>query len=217
MNLAQFDSFFLNDKNISLFLKEKVVKIPSKEAFVFPTDPFWQFYIAKHGTTLYIQSLLHKNIEYVKMNAKIQYLEEIKKNRHIIVKKKMVKSLEEVESNLMEEKTNFPSILVLAFMDKINILFVMGNSYHETINNDSGVFHIMNGTIELNVSAERIKEVKKNRIERINIHKVLKSVSSYKLDELQHIYYDTLGVEKGSKMTKQQLYDSIINYNKIEI
>jgi ribosomal protein L16/L10AE len=106
----------------------------------------------------------------------------------------------------MEEKTTHATLFMLAALEKKNILFVIGNTFLLAMNGDGGIHMIKDDTLEMNISSERLEEMKATRIERVSIEKALKSVSSYKLEELKQLY---CRIFPEKKMTKQKYYDSI--------
>lgn len=203
MDLLLYEKYFLNHKNISLFQK------PMTKTRVHLMEDvkdklFWSFFIALNGATEFeYLKMLHK-LKITEKQLKIDFLEKIAARRKEITKKKIVKTLTTVEENLMEEKTNLETLVVLAFIEGINLLFVDERTFF-CAENTGGEFHIIKHDEIIFENSEKIKE---NRIERYRVDKVLSSISNYKVNELKNIY-DKL-VTESAKKTKQQLYDNII-------
>lgn len=209
MNL-EFEKYFLNSKNISSFI-EKIPKVVVKrEQYKFEDNSqdklFWTFFIILNGIAEfeYIK-MLHK-MKLREKQLKIEFLEKINLRKKEIMKKKIVKTLSLIETNLLEEKTSFETIVVLAFIEGLNILFVDEKTFFFVENDTEKETHII---YHENVIFDDVENIKKNKIERYRVNKVLSSISNYKLNELKDIY--NIISKETTKMTKQKIYDNIID------
>ena len=203
MDLRDFEKYFLNDKNISSFVGKNA---PVHRVENTQDNLFWSFFIIINGITEfeYIK-MLHK-IKISEKQLKIEFLEKINKRKKEITKKKLVKTLSSVESNLLEDTSTLETIVVLAFIEGVNILFVDERTFFYVENDPEKEVHIIKNNV---VVFENVEQVKKNRIERYRVNKVLSSISNYKLNDLKSIY--NILSESSIKMTKQILYDNIID------
>jgi hypothetical protein len=214
-----YEEYFLNDKNISQFKKgvEKMGKSETIEKMKItegeklkpqkhcPSELdklFWCFFIAYRGEVDYEHIKMFNKIEFTEKNTKIEFIEKLNKRRSELNKKKLVKSIGDVESNL-SEKLNLETLVVLAYIENINILFLFEKSFFICSNSDKSYSVIRDNTIQTGVTLGDIENMKKGKIERCRVDKVLNSISYYKLGDLQEM------LPSDKKMTKQQLYDII--------
>ena len=107
----------------------------------------------------------------------------------------------------------------------MNILLVDGRKVYESINNDSPLINVIYRNsktyehhIELNVSESTISNFRENYYNVSGFDSVLKSISSYKVDELVNLCkklnitdaLETLTNTKTKKLTKKDIYELII-------
>ena len=203
MDLSEFEKYFLNNKNISCFVGKDT---PIHRIEDSQDKLFWSFFIIINGITEFeYLKMLHK-LKITEKQLKIEFLEKINQRKKEIIKKKLVKTLSSVETNLLEQTTSLETLVVLAFIEKVNILFVDERTFFYVENDPDNKIHIIKHNV---VVFEDVEKVKKNRIERYRVDKVLSSISNYKLNDLKNIY--SLLVTEMTKMTKQTLYDNIID------
>ena len=201
MDLRDFEKYFLNNKNISSF----VGKTPVHRIEDTYDTLFWSFFIIINGITEFEYIKMLQKIKITEKQLKIEFLEKINKRKKEITKKKLVKTLSSVETNLLEDMTTLETILVLAFIEGVNILFVDERTFFYLENDPEKEIHIIKNNA---VVFENIEEVKKNRLQRYRVDKVLSSISNYKLADLKSMYSI---LAEPAKMTKQTLYDNIMN------
>ena len=201
MDLRDFEKYFLNNKNISSFVgKTPVHRIEDTQDTL-----FWSFFIIINGITEFEYIKMLQKIKITGKQLKIEFLEKINKRKKEITKKKLVKTLSSVEANLLEDMTTLETIVVLAFIEGVNILFVDERTFFYVENDPDKEIHIIKNNV---VVFENIEEIKKNRLQRYRVDKVLSSISNYKLDDLKSMYSI---LAEPVKMTKQTLYDNIMN------
>lgn len=205
-----YEEYFLNDKNISQFKNGNMEKpIPKPIENTTPAEKdklFWCFFIALKGEVEYEHIKMFNKIEITEKMMKIEFVEKLNKQRKEINKKKLVKCLSPIEANLTE-KFQLETLVVLAFMENLNILFLTDKSFFICTNDPTKDYSVIsNNTIKTSTLLE-VEELKKGKIERCKVNKILHSISYYKVNDLQE-KYDVLVKEK-KKMNKQQLYDEI--------
>jgi hypothetical protein len=190
--------------------------------FIFPYENdslFWCLYIIRNGFTKYSQ-LLNKNIVLEKQ-LKIEYVERIRKEKQL-VKQFKFDTLTNIENKLANENSiDIKTFLTLAVLGYLNIFFIKKNTYYELNMNDSNKFYIIKyfddkkryGFEE--VTTEQLEEYRSKYYKVDNIDKPIKTLSSYKTQDLIDIC-DKLQIDtKNSNMktkSKQELYDAIIKY-----
>ena len=108
-----------------------------------------------------------------------------------------------IEENLTEEKTSMETLVVLAFLEGINLLFVDDKTFFSCENSDKDFFVIKNNEIVY----DTVEKSKENKIERFKVNKILAPIANYKVNDLREIY-TKLGWS-SVKLTKQKLYDNI--------
>jgi len=193
-----YEDYFLNNKNIFRFkgltTETKVVK--NKD------NLFWSFFIAMKGETEFEHLKMLQKLELTEKQYKISFLEKIELRRKEITKKKLVKTLSHVEDNLREDVTTKETLVVLSFLEGLNILFVDDKTFFMCKNSDKEVYIIKDDKI----AYEKVEQIKENKIERYKVNKILKPIANYKVDELKEIYAKLFSLEK---LTKQKMYDNI--------
>jgi hypothetical protein len=187
--------FCLNNKNIREFLKPKnIKKFELNEA----DSNFWNFFIAWKGVAEYEKLRLFKQTKIREQQLKIEFQEKLAKT------KLRLKSV--AIENLTQSKTTLETIIALAALEKINILFVNKRTYYLCENEDAP-FAIF-GDIDTVTKEDMRLE---GKIQRPTVNCGLKPISSYKLKDLQDLHNLT-GLTL--KKTKKELYDEITEYMK---
>jgi hypothetical protein len=237
--LNDIQPYILNETNMINYLKyklntcddnKKTVRNDNfkKQSFIFtPREEdtlFWCFYIIKNGDIKY-ETLNNRNSIIAKQN-KIDYIKKIRENKQIV---KMYKfdTLTNVENNLANDKNiNIKTIMTLCAIENINLIFVDNKTYFEFLMNDSDVIYIIR---QVNTQSKYVKkygyeiandnilyEIKNSLYKIENLEKPIKSLSSYKVQDLIEIC-DKLAIEtKNDKTnknkTKNELYESLVKY-----
>lgn len=189
------EKYFLNNKNIGDFLKTKNVK---KFELNENDSNFWNFFIAWKGCAEYEKLRLFNQTKIQEKQLKIEFQEKLASSK---LKRKLV-----AIENLSENKTSLATIIMLAIIEKINILFISNHSYYLCENVD-GPFAIFG---EIDTIAKKDMKLE-GKIERTAVDVFLKPITNYKLKELQDLHKIT---GMTLKKTKKELYDDITEYMK---
>lgn len=202
--MDRYKEYFLNNKNILHFktLKPKVnlEKPIEKES---KDNLFWCFFIALFGETEFEHLKMQHKLKITEKQLKISFLEKIEARRKEISKKRLVKTLSTVEDNLREEITTKETLVVLSFLEGINLLFVDDKTFFTCKNSDKEFYIIKCGKIIY----DTIEKCKENKIERYKVNKILEPIANYKVNDLKEIYTKlSFPIEK---LTKQKMYDNI--------
>jgi hypothetical protein len=208
-------------------IKQEVDKLENVNKNIFiPSDSdslFWCLYIIKNGLSNYTQ-LTNRNF-IVEKQFKIEYVERLRKEKQLIKQYKF-DTLTNIENSLANEnRIDINTFLTLCVVGCLNIFFIKKNTYFELNMNDSNKIYIIKYISEkdkygfeetnkdnLNVFREKFYKVD-------NISKPIKSLSSYKTQELLEIC-NKLGIETTissennvtKNKNKKDLYESIIKY-----
>jgi hypothetical protein len=186
---------------------------------------FWCYYIIKYGDINY-EMLQNKNIVTTKQ-LKINYVTKIRENKQILKTYKF-DTISNIESNLANDSIiTIKTFMSLCAIDNINIIFISKKTYYELLTNDSGIIYIIRelDNIKLKYNKQYGYEIaNENLLNEIHdsyykvdfIDKPIKCLSAYKVSDLINIAnklaIQTLNKETGKNKTKNELYESIIQY-----
>ena len=211
-------------KNEKIVTKEFVVKKP---AIYIPNQQdslFWCYYIIKNGDIKY-ETLNYKNTLVAKQ-LKIDLVTTLRKNKDIV---KMYKfdTISNLENNLANDNNLSPkAFLTLCAIENINIIYVCKKTYYELLMNDTNVIYIVHEIpaqskyynkygFEM-ANDESLNNIRSTLYKIDNIGKPIKAESSYKVQDLidicNKLAIDTNNSDTGKNKTKNDLYESIIQY-----
>jgi len=187
---------------------------------------FWCFYILKFGFAKYEMEvgsqhfIIEKNEKYTNID-----LLRAKENKDLL-KINKIKPLSDLENDLANnEKISIKTFFALCIIEKMNILLVDGRKIYQSINNDSPLINVIHRNsktyehyIELNVSDQSIANFRENYYNVSNFDSALKSISSYKVDDLLDLCkklnitssLESLTNSKAKKLTKKDIYELIV-------
>ena len=236
--LNTLQDYMLYEDNMIKSLRNKIDPIPkdirsvkntnvTKQQLFIPNQHdtlFWCFYIIKNGDIKY-ETLANRNSLTTKQ-IKIDYVSKIRENKQI-VKTYKFDTITSLESNLANDNNiNIKTIMTLCAIDNINLIFVSRKTYYEFLMNESSDIYVIR---EIDSQSKYIKKygfeiANNNMLEEIRntlykvetLDKPIKSLSSYKLSDLVDIAsklaIEILNKETGKKKTKNELYESLIQY-----
>ena len=211
-NIHVINNLFLNLSHQDFILNitnHTKPSIPKKKTYVKQDDfLFWSFFILMKG---------EQHFEYIK-TQKFITSQEFKINASLKIKSTKFNNRKLVKSKILNNLCHDPNIhlMTLASLcvlyDK-NILYCVNNKkYYELYQEDKENINIVindKGNIEIikNASKEEIDKYNEHLIKMETYDEKLKSISSYKLIDLQNIA-SCINVETKNK-SKQKLYDEI--------
>lgn len=226
-------------KNIEYNVKETIVKetnvketikvkLKVKETMYRPRQKdslFWCFYILKYGFSNYEMEI---NNQYfvVEKNEKFKYIELLRKNKDLL-KLHKIKPLTQLEDDLAnKDKISPKTFFALCVLENINVLLVDKRKVYELLINDSpiNIVHRNNESyyhsIELDVTEEICNKYRETYYKLTNFDTTLKSIGSYKLQELTELCEKlNINIEDHKqkilkqKMTKKDIYELLVmNY-----
>jgi hypothetical protein len=175
---------------------------------------FWCLYIIKNGLAKYTQ-LTNRNLVMEK-TLKIEYIDRLRKEKQLLKQYKF-DTLTNIENSLVNDnRINLNTFLFLSVVGCLNIFFIKNKTYYELNMNDSNKIYIIKYISEKDkygfeeVNKDDINDFRNKYYKVDNLSKPIKSMSSYKTQELIDIC-DKLEIDTTAK-SKKDLYESIIKY-----
>jgi len=187
---------------------------------------FWCFYILKHGFSNYEMEI---NNQYfvVEKTQKFKYIELLRKNKDIL-KIHKIKPFTELEDDLAnKDKISIKTFFALCILENINIMLIDKRKIYELLCVDideQHPVHIVHRNsqtythhIELNVSSDKLTNYKETYYVLSDLSATLKSIGSYKVDELlelcKKLNVNVKENENKKKLTKKDIYELLVlNY-----
>ena len=188
---------------------------------------FWCFYILKHG---YFKYEIEINNQYftVEKIEKFKYIEILRKNKDIL-KIHKIKPFTELEDDLAnKDKISVKTFFALCILENINVLLVDKRKIFELTCIDIDETHPINVIhrniknyehhIQLNITDTILKNYKETYYNSSLLETSIKSISSYKLEELIQLCKKldiniTTNQQKKKKMNKKDIYEILLlNY-----
>jgi hypothetical protein len=206
------------NNNNNVLSKENIYKVKHKDTL------FWCFYILKYGISKYeIDS--DKYFFTIEKEEKYKYISNIRTNKELL-KKNGVKGLTDIENDLgFQSDISIKTFIVLCIIENINIFLVDNRKYYELIiqpNNNINIIQKDNNKkniyfIDFDNNDTKLENYRNNYL-LINPFKdnKLKSISSYKLEELielaKRLEIDILkdSDNKTKRVTKKYIYEKLI-------
>ena len=191
---------------------------------------FWCFYILKHGFSKYEMEVGSQYFT-IEKNEKFRYIELLRsKESKDLLKINKIKPLSELEDDLAnKDKISVKTFFALCIVEKMNILLVNGRKIYQSMNNDSPLINVIHRNsesfehhIELNISNESISNYKDNYYNVVGFDNILKSMSSYKVDELLDLckklnissptesVMESNGTKAKKKTSKKDIYELLV-------
>ncbi len=179
---------------------------------------FWCLYIIKNGYMNYSQ-LHNKNI-ILEKQFKIEYVERLRKEKQLIKQFKF-DTLSNIENTLVNENfINNKTFLMLCVLGNLNIILIINKTYYELNMNDSNRYYVVKSYNNKygfeEVTKDSLDEYRNNYYKLDNIDKPIKSISSYKTQDLidicNKLHIDINNSNNMKTKSKQDLYNEIIKY-----
>lgn len=201
---------------------------PKKETIYRPKKKdslFWCFYILKNGFSNYEMEINNKYF-IVEKTEKFKYIELIRKNKDIL-KLHKIKPFTELEDDLAnKDKISVKTFFALCVLENINVMLVDNRKVFELICIDVDNIHPVNiihrnsktyeHHIELNVTSDILTKYRNTYYKMSSFDSTLKSIGSYKLDELTSLCKKlniTIDTNNEKKIKKKDIYELLVlNY-----
>jgi hypothetical protein len=186
---------------------------------------FWCFYILKHGLSKYEMEIGNQHFV-VEKQEKFKYIEMIRNSKDIL-KIHKIKPLTFLEDDLANnEIISIKTFFALCILEKINIILIDKRKIYETIITDDTNVNVVhrNGEtkehyIEMDIKNETIQTYRDTYYKMSNFDDGLKSMSSYKVDELMELCkklnVDLVKITGNpdntrKKLTKKDIYEQLV-------
>ena len=224
VTVEKMDKLIQPQKQIFEKKKDTIYKPKQKDSL------FWCFYILKNGFSNYEMEI---NNQYfiVEKNEKFKYIEILRKNKDLL-KIHKIKPLTELEDDLAnKDKISIKTFFALCMLEHINILLVNKRKVYELLCTDNDNNHPINivyrngetyeHSIQLDVNEDIIKKYRETYYKMSSFDATLKSMGSYKLEELLDLCKkldinidDYKNNKEGKKkLTKKDIYELLVlNY-----
>ena len=201
--------------------KKEIKKVKKENLIFFPkfSDTlFWCYYILINSMQDY--EMVNSDFKEEKM-IKISLIQTVRENKEILKKLRIKRT--EVEDDLLNKKfISVKTFLLLCHLKKINIIIRDNIKFIENISNfddpNIQIIEKRKGKYGLSIGKKEIEKCREEywKIDAMDFENPLKSISHYKLKNLQDICNKlNIIIEKdGKKLRKKDLYQMI--YNKIE-
>ena len=187
---------------------------------------FWCFYIMKYGDVNY--ELLGKITPIIEKKQKIEYIEKIRKEKTLIKSHKFA-SLAHIENKLANEyKIDLYTFFTLCVVENLNVIYINKRTYYELLMNNANADNVNDifiihsfendkfGYKLFSINDPEIEKYKSILLKIENIDKPIKSLSSYKIQELidycVKLDINIINKETGKTKLKKELYESLIQY-----
>ena len=187
---------------------------------------FWCFYILKNGYSNYEMEINNQYFT-VEKTEKFKYIDTIRKNKDIL-KIHKIKPFTELEDDLAnKERISVKTFFALCVLENINVLLVDKRKIFELTCVDIddthpvNIIHRNNQTyehhIELNATSDILQKYRETYYKLNNFDSTLKSMGSYKLEELTDLCKKlNINIETSvdkKKKTKKDIYELLVlNY-----
>jgi hypothetical protein len=153
----------------------------------------------------------------LKNDYAMAFIENLKKNKTFLKEHKL--KFHDIEASLLyDEDISLSTLKALVLFNKMNVIYIWNNKYYIFVSNDEDtIFHMIKRTrnkheqytMERDLEKEFIlKKETHGKLLMEDIRTQLKTLSSYKLNELKMIA-EILGISLEQKKTKQVIYEEI--------
>lgn len=186
---------------------------------------FWCFFILKYGYAKYEMDIGSQYF-IIEKTEKFNNIELLRtKENKDLLKINKIKYTEITSDLANNECISIKTFFALCIIEKMNILLVDGRKIYQSINNDNPLINVIHRNskthehyIELNVSNDNITNYRENYYNVSGFESVLKSISSYKVDDLLDLckklnitkLLEDLTNTKSKKLTKKDIYEIIV-------
>ena len=182
---------------------------------------FWCFFILKYGFSKYEMEIGSQYFT-VEKTEKFKYIELFReKDSKDILKMNKIKPLSELEDDLAnKDRISIKTFFALCIIEKINVLLVDKRKIYHSMNNDTKEVNVIHRNsesldhhIELNVTESCLTNLKDTYYNVTGFDNNLKSMTSYKVDELLDLCKKlniTVSNDSTKKLAKKDIYELLV-------
>lgn len=177
---------------------------------------FWTFYILKYGLFNYEINVL-RQFFLIEKQEKFKYIDLIRQNKELL-KLHKIKNLSSLENELANENIiSIKTFICMCIIENINVYLINDRKVYVNILDETLPINIIfknknkpNYCIDFQVTEEKINNYKDNYLIMSSFENNLKSINSYKVDELLDICRKlNLNISSDEKLNKKELYELI--------
>lgn len=203
--------------------EKKVIEKKKKEETTYMPKQkdslFWCFYILKKGISNYEMEISGQYFV-VEKNEKYKYIETLRKKKDIL-KIHKIKPFTELEDDLANKKQiSIKTFFALCVLENINVLFISNRKVYELLVDERQPINVVHRNketeehfIELEPTDDSIKKYRETYYKMNSFDKGIKSIGSYKLDELIELC-NRLNIKinkcQGKRPTKKEIYELLV-------
>ena len=206
------------DKTVSVTkveLKSDIYKPKQKDSL------FWCFYILKYGFSKYEMEVGNQHFQ-IEKQEKFKYIDEIRKTcNKDLLKMHKIKPLTLIEDDLAnQERISIKTFFALCIIENINIILIDKRKIYEVLTIDDPKINIIHRNsityehhIELNILPEKINLYKEKYYTMSNFDVSLKSIASYKVEELLEMCKKldiNVTNDNTKKKSKKDIYELLV-------
>jgi hypothetical protein len=188
---------------------------------------FWCFYIIKYGISKYEMEIGNQYF-IIEKQEKIKYIELLRENKNKdLLKNHKIKPLTQLEDDLAnQDRISIKTFFALCIVENINIILIDKRKLYESIIIDDPKIHIVHRNsetyehhIQLDILPENINTYRELYYKMPSFDIGLKSISSYKLDELLELckkFNISINSESNhdnkpiKRVTKKDIYELLV-------
>ena len=179
---------------------------------------FWTFYVMKYGLFNYEMNVFRQSASFkTEKQEKFKYIQLIRENKELL-KLHKIKNLQSLENELANESIiSIKTFICLCIIENINVYLINDRKLYINILDETLPINIIFKNknkpyycIDFQVSEEKINNYKENYLIMSSFDNNLKSVNSYKVNELLDICRKlNLTISSDEKLNKKNLYELI--------
>ena len=201
-------------------ISEHVISEPVKKNDIYvirqKDSLFWAFYIMKYGLFNYEINVFRQAFS-IEKQEKFKYINLIRQNKELL-KLHKIKNLQSLENELANENIiSIKTFICMCIIENINIYLINDRKLYINIFDETSPINIIfknknkpNYCIDFQVSEEKINNYKKNYLIMSSFDNNLKSINSYKVNDLLDILRKlNLNISSYEKLNKKELYELI--------
>ena len=203
--------------------KEQQKEIIKKIEFYKPKQKdslFWCFYILKYGFSKYEMEVGNQHFQ-IEKQEKFKYIDQIRKTcNKDLLKMHKIKPLTLLEDDLAnQERISVKTFCALCIIENINIILIDKRKIYEVLTTDDPKINIIHRNsityehqIEVDILPETISMYKETYYNMPNFDVSLKSMASYKVDELLELCkkLDINITNDNKKQSKKDIYELLV-------
>ena len=209
--------------------KEQQKEIIKKIEFYKPKQKdslFWCFFILKYGFSKYEMEVGNQHFQ-IEKQEKFKYIDQIRKTcNKDLLKMHKIKPLTLLEDDLAnQERISVKTFCALCIIENINIILIDKRKIYEVLTTDDPKINIIHRNsityehqIEVDILPETINMYKETYYNVPNFDVSLKSMASYKVDELLELCKkldinttnDAINDNSKKKQSKKDIYELLV-------